>query len=192
MLKELKELSLAKKEIKKYIIKEKIIDAIIFGSVMRGKEKPRDVDLCIIINEKDELKGLDLIDSLSKITDKYKKFKFQINLLTEKQFIDGNTLTNTLIKEGFSIKKDKKIAEVFGFECDSLFIYSLNKFSNTKRVKFHYVLKGRYNKKGILDDLKGKFLGTGTIILPSENEEKLKEVFEKWGVNYKIKTILIS
>jgi len=192
MLKLPKELLLIKKDIKKWINKKKIIDVILFGSIIRGKEKPRDIDLCIIINEKDESKSLDLINSLSRITDKNKRFKFQINLLTEKQFINGNTLTNTLIKEGFSIKKGKKLAEIWEFESKSLFIYSLKKFSNTKRVKFHYVLKGRYGQKGILGELKGEFLGTGSIIITSENEDKLKEVFDKWDVDYKVKNVLIS
>ena len=185
-----KELLLINKKIKEWIFKEKIIDVILFGSIMRGKENPRDIDLCIIINEKDEKKSLDLINSLSKVIDK-PKYKFQINLLTEKQFIEGDTLTNTLIKEGFSIKKNKKIAELWGFSNKSLFIYSLKKFSSTKRVKLHYVLRGRYGQKGILEDLRGEFLGTGTIIIPSQNEEKLKEVFNKWGISYSIKNILI-
>ena len=127
---------------------------------------------------------------MSKVIDK-SKHKFQINLLTEKQFIEGDTLTNTLIKEGFSIKKNKKIAEIWSFSNKSLFIYNLKKFSNTERVKLHYVLRGRYGQKGILEDLKGEFLGTGTIIIPSENEEKLKEVFDKWGINYSTKIMLI-
>lgn len=186
-----KRLLLVKKEINKWISKNKIVDVILFGSVMRGKENPRDIDLCIIVNKKDEVKSLDLISSLSDLVDEG-HFKFQINLLTEKQFIEGNTLTNTLIKEGFSIKKKKKLSEVWGFKNKVLFIYSLKKFSNVKRVKFHYVLKGRYGSKGILNELKGEFLGTGSIILPSENGDRLKEVFDKWDVNYKIKNVLIG
>ena len=124
---------------------------------MRGKEKPNDIDLCIIINEKDEEKSLDLIDSLGKLVDKNKEFKFQINILTEKQFLEGNTLTKTLIKEGFSIKKNKKLAKVWGFDNRSIFIYTLKNFSNSKRVKFHYLLQGRYGRKGLLEELEASW-----------------------------------
>ncbi len=192
MLKLPKKLSSIEKEIKKWISKEKVIEVILFGSLMRGKEDPNDIDLCIIINENDEKRSLDLIDSLAKITDKNKEFKFQINIITEKKFIGGSTLAATLVKEGYSIKQAKKLAEILGFTNKSFFIYSLKKFSASERVRFHYALRGRYGQEGVLKNLKGGFLGTGTIIVPSENEDKLKQVFDGWNVDYKIHTVLFS
>lgn len=180
-----------KKKIKEWIKKNDVIDVILFGSYMRGKLKPRDIDLCIIIKDKDEKKSLDLVDSLGNLTDKF-DFKFQINILTASSFISGNTLAKTLLNEGLSLKKNKRFASVLGFENKSMFIYTLKNFSSSKRVQFHYLLKGRYESKGVLKEVNGKFLGTGTILIPTEKEDYLKEIFDKWHVKYKIERLLIS
>jgi hypothetical protein len=35
-------------------------------------------------------------------------------------------------------------------------------------------------------------LGTGTILVPTEKEDLLKEVFDRWGVKYEIKRALLG
>lgn len=179
------------KKIKTWINKNKVIDVILFGSTIRNKTNPKDIDLCIIIKDEKEKKSLDLIESLGKITDKI-NFKFQINILSSSSLIKGNTLMKTLLNEGHSIKKNKKFASIFGFENKSIFIYTLKHFSSSRRVQFHYLLKGRYGSKGILKEVEGKFLGTGSIIIPTEKEDLLKEIFNKWEVKYEINRLLIS
>lgn len=186
-----KELSLAIKKIKPWIKSSTVLDVILFGSVVRGKSKPNDVDLCILIKDKDESKSLDLVDSLGKLTDKI-PFKFQINILTLSSFVSGNTLVKTLLSEGYSIKNGKGFSSVFGFESESLFVYTLKHFSPSKRVKFHYLLKGRYGLEGVLKEVSGKFLGTGSILVPAEKEDILREVFDQWDVKYKVERILLS
>jgi len=186
-----KELSSLIKKIKIWIKKHKVIDVILFGSSARGKFKPNDVDLCIIIKDVDEKKSLDLVDSLGKLTNKL-NFKIHINILTSTSFMSENTLARTLINEGYSIKKNKNFSSIFGFESKSLFIYTLKHFSSSKRVKFHYLLKGRYGSKGMLKKVQGNFLGTGSILVPKEKEDLLKEIFDKWDVKYNINRIQIS
>lgn len=191
MSKEQKELLLIKKKIKEWIIKNNVVDVLIFGSIARSKTMPNDLDLCILIKDEDEKIAIDLIDSLSKVVDKL-SFKTQINFLTEKKFIFGSTLTKTLITEGISILNNKKVAELLGFVSKSLFIYSLKNFSSSKRVRFHYLLRGRKGEKGILDEVEGKIMGDGVIEAPTEKEDLLKEIFETWEVKYKINRILLA
>lgn len=186
-----KELSLAIKKIKSWIKSSKVLDVILFGSFMRGKFNPNDVDLCIIIKDEDEKKSLNLVDSLGKLTDKF-RLKFHINILTAASFVSGSTLVKTLLIEGYSVKRSRKFSSVIGFESNSLFVYTLKHFSSSKRVKFHYLLKGRYGLEGVLKEVSGKFLGTGSILVPSEKEDILREVFDQWGVKYKIERILLS
>lgn len=177
--------------IKKWIQKEQVLDVIQFGSSQRGKSNPNDIDLCIIIFDIYEKRSLDLINSLGKITDK-EEYKIQINILTASSFVSGNSLVKTLFEEGWSIRHAKKFSEVFGFNNKSLFIYSLKNFSSLNRVKFHYMLKGRYGAEGVLNEVKGKFVGTGSIIVPTEKEDILKEIFEKWSVKYTIERMLVG
>lgn len=179
------------KSIKSWVIKNKILDVIIFGSSVREKTKPNDTDLCIVIKNTDERKSLDLIDSLGKLVDKF-NIKSHISILTSDSFITGNTLVKTLLNEGFSIKKNKPLSSIIGFESKSLFAYTLKHFSPSRRVRFHYLLKGRYGSKGILKEVQGVFLGTGSILIPTTKEDLLKEIFDGWDVKYKIHRILIS
>ncbi len=177
------------KTIKRWVKNNKIFDVILFGSFVRGKSLPNDIDLCILIKDSDEKKTLDLVDSLAQVL-KYSKFKFQINILTSSDFTRGNSLAKTLLNEGFSVKKGKKFAEIFGFKNQSLFTYSLKNFNDSERVKLHYLLNGRSGARGILKEIKGCLIGKGAIIVPTENEDFLKEVFDKWKVNYKAERIL--
>lgn len=186
-----KKLSLVINKIRLWIKKNNVIDVVLFGSLVRGKYNPKDVDLCIIIKDSDEKKSLSLVDSLGKLVDRF-DFNFHVNILTTSSFVKGDTLTKTLLTEGHSIKKGKRFSSLFGFEGKTLFVYTLKHFSSSKRVKFHYLLKGRYGSKGILKEVNGKFLGTGSIIIPTEKEDILKEIFDKWDVKYKIHRILFS
>lgn len=186
-----KELSLITKKINKWIKQKKIVDIILFGSFMRGKLKPNDIDLCILIKDSDENKSLDLIDSLGKLMEQF-PYKSQINILTLGSFVSGNTLAKTLLNEGYSIKKKQKFSAVFGFQSKSLFVYTLKHFTPSKRVQFHYLLKGRYGSKGILKEVNGKFLGAGAIMIPSGQEDTLKEIFEGWDIKYNIERLLLG
>ena len=184
-----KQISSELKTIKEWIKKTKAFDVIIFGSFVRGKNHPNDVDLCILIKDSDEKKTLELVDSLAQIL-KESKFKFQINILTLSDFIGGNSLAKTLLNEGVSIKGGGKFAQVFGFKNQSLFIYSLKGFNASKRVKLHYLLNGRNNGPGMMKEIKGKLVGKGVIIVPTETEDILKEIFDRWKVSYKIERAL--
>jgi len=177
------------KKTKTWIKKNNLIDVIIFGSVVRNKSNPDDIDLCII--GKDEEKSLDLIDSLGKLLDAI-KVKSHITFLTSNRMISGDTLTKTLLNEGYSVIKGKSFSESIGLKNKSLFNYSLKKFSPSNRVRFHYMLNGRYGSKGILKEINGKIMGAGSIIIPTEKEDILTEIMNKWKVDYSIIRLLIS
>lgn len=182
MLKMQKRLSL----IKKWIKKSKVIDVILFGSSVRGKTKAGDIDLCILIRDEDEKKSIDLVDSLGKLL-----LNSHVSILTLSGAVSGNPLVKTLIQEGVSIRNKKFFSLLFGFSNKSLFIYSLKTFSPSKRVRFHYMLQGR-GSKGVLKEVDGRFIGSGTILVPTSKEDILKEVFDYWKVDYKIERILVS
>lgn len=184
-----KELSAEIKKIKSWITKNKAIDVILFGSTMRGKSMPRDIDICIIIKDSFEEKSIDLVDSLGKLLDS-SSLKFQISIMTASAFVKGDTLAKTLLTEGYSILRNLSFSYNFGFESKSMFIYNLNNFTQSERVQLHYLMKGRYGSKGILKEIGGKFIGKGAILVSTEKEDILKEVFEKWEIDYKIERML--
>lgn len=187
----LKDLSLVKKKIDAWIKKNGVIDVVLFGSSARGKTSPNDLDMCIIINKYREDESIDLADSLRNIKS-IKDFNPQVNVLTAESFAKGDTLSRVIITEGYSIRNKKAFASILGMQNMSIFIYSMKDFSSSKRVQFHYMLKGRYGSEGILNEIKGEMIGKGVISVPTENEDLFREILEKWDVKYEIKRTLVS
>lgn len=176
-------------KIKTWIRKNKVLDVYVFGSFTRGKLKPRDIDLCILIKDSDEKNTLNLVSSLSRYTENM-NLKTHVSLLTEKEFIMGSTLTKTLMEEGISLIKGKHLSNILGYNSRSMFMYSLKTFSKCQRVKFHYALNGRYGRIGVLKEVNGEMIANGAIVVPINNEEIFKDFLDIWKVNYKIERVL--
>ncbi len=194
MLKKQNSLSSLTNEIKKWIKKSKVTDVVLFGSSVRGKHVPNDLDLCIIISDVQEKESLDLIDSLSRhINSSLKKanIRAQINILTESSFFRRNSLAKTLLVEGFSIKHSSSLAQNIGFEPKAMFFYELEHFKPSERVRFHYLLRGRYGQPGLLKENNAELLKDGLIEVPLSNEDLFEEVLSRWNVKFKVKHILI-
>ncbi|MBI2668213.1 nucleotidyltransferase domain-containing protein [Candidatus Woesearchaeota archaeon] len=186
-----KEWLLIEKKIKVWIRKMNVVDVLLFGSVVRGKSKPQDIDLCIILTDEQESKALDLIDSLSKIPPK--GLKVQINHLTERAFILGeDSLVTTLLFEGKSIRKGKKLAVRYGLKPTSFFQYSLAGFSNSERVRLHYALRGRAGSEGILAKFGGELVNDGLVSISVEQEDAFAEFLRSWNVEFKIRRVLVG
>ena len=79
------------------------------------------------------------------------------------------------------------IKELKDYKRKTLFYYSLKNFTPSKRVRFHYLLKGRGDEEGILKEIKAEQLGKAVILIPTEKEDTLKEIFQLWKIRYKKK-----
>ncbi|NQU79512.1 nucleotidyltransferase domain-containing protein [Candidatus Woesearchaeota archaeon] len=178
-------------KVKRWMKSKPVVDVIMFGSSKRGKERPQDIDLCIIVKDEHEKECIDLVDSLGIMVDNAGA-RSHVTFLLSSSFAAGDTLVKTLLQEGFSIKKGKMLADSLGLNSKSLFVYTLQHFSSSKRVKFHYMLKGRRGVEGILKEVTGEFLGTGSIIVPIGKEDILREIFDQWDVRYSVKRMLVG
>ena len=179
-----------KSKIQKWIKENKIKDVVLFGSLVRGKNKPNDLDLCIIIKKEQEEKTMDLIDSLSKACNK--EIKIQINVLTENDLVKGNSLFKTILIEGFSIKQNKSFADNYGWVPKALFFYDIKKSKASDKVRFHYLLRGRYGQPGLLANNKAELIKDGLIEVPIDSEDLFREVLDSWKINYEVKRVLFS
>jgi predicted nucleotidyltransferase len=182
----LKDKSLMNK-IKKWIVKENIIDAVLFGSAVKGKDNPTDIDICLIVPEEKE--SLELVEKFKKVASD----SFHVSMISGKDFINGNnTLVKTLISEGISVLKNAPLADVFSFENKTLFMYSLKGFKPTDRVKFHYALRGRRGTTGLIEDVGAELLSDGILSVPSAKEKIVTDVFKLWNVKFRAKHVLIG
>ena len=170
---------------------KEIFDIVIFGSLARGKEDIRDIDIAIILNELRQLSfKLKLAQSLRHAL-KFKNINLDVKTFDFKDFQDKSFLARQgIILEGFSITKNRFLSELFGFSSYSLFIYTLKGLSASKKRSFSYILKGRYSH-GLIKTNNIEQLGKGVIKVPIQHTEELIELFDYHKISYKIKYCLI-
>ena len=72
-----------------------------------------------------------------------------------------------------------------------LYTYDLTNKNASDKVRFVYVLKGRTGDKGMVDDLKGKFLAPGCFMVPVKSVNEIRLIFSEWSVKFKERRILL-
>ncbi len=167
---------------------KEIWDIAIYGSVIRGKIIAKDIDVAIIFSSSEKLEKKLTLSQL--LRGKMKKLiKYDIDV----KGIDINDLFNSsfiarkaIIAESFLLIQKKFLHEIFGFENFWIFSYSLKGLNASKKMMFHYSLRGRRGQKGLLYLSKSISLGKGVIKVPLQYSEEFKEFFEKNNIKYKI------
>ncbi|MFH1438961.1 MAG: nucleotidyltransferase domain-containing protein [Candidatus Woesearchaeota archaeon] len=155
------------KKLKKLLGSEKIIDIIIFGSNAKGKLKPKDIDLALI-SEKEILINT-IKDKIKKLTEK----EIDIQIITLKDY--DKFMWITLIREGFSVKHNKYLHEIYKIKPVVLFKYSLKQLTQSKKVMFERAIKNmRYISK----------LSNRVVLIPIESSEEFKDFLETWDMEF--------
>ncbi|MBU2523266.1 MAG: nucleotidyltransferase domain-containing protein [Nanoarchaeota archaeon] len=155
--------------------KEEILDIILFGSVVKGKEKPADIDILVLYKSK---VNLDLSYELKKdISD---IGEIEIVSKTYSQLLESSFVAReAILNEGYSLVNKKFIYEGFGHSSFVLFKYDLKNLNKTKRMQFYYSLYGRTGK-GLLQELDSYKFSENMILAPISQSEKMKEYLKKW------------
>jgi len=98
-----------KRNLQNLLKKEKcLVDVYIFGSALKGKDEPKDIDLISLFRDKDYKLIEDINYEIKKIGD-----KLELNLHIEPLIVDdmfSNRAHRNIIHEGFSIKNMKSVA----------------------------------------------------------------------------------
>lgn len=177
-----------KKWLKKYKQDNDIFDIVIYGSIVKGKSTPGDLDLLVIF------RNGTLRDRLAKIQQIKKRIrtkgKIDIkSVLLEELFQKEFFARSGIFLEGVSIFDNKPFANKIDFKSSFLFIYNLKDKSHTEKVKFNYILSGR-NQRGMVEKLRGKHLAPGIIEVPAKNSFEFEEVLKMHKINYRMKGVL--
>ena len=164
---------------------KKIEDVIIFGSAIKGKEEPKDVDICLI--------GEEISSNLIEETEKKLKESIDVHITKSKyrNLLEDVVLWKTLLHEGFSIKKQKYLAELFEMRSFFMFTYSLQSLTITKKQIFSHALTGTKINEGIVKLCKGEKIGRNAVLVPEEKAEEMRAFLETWNVMYNIKRVLM-
>ena len=144
-----------------------IDDIIVFGSIVKGSSEPKDLDVALILkNDTDIVKIKDKIREISKNVDIE-----IINSIYDPLWI-------VLMREGFSVKKNKFLFEMYKLEPIVLYKYSLKKLNPVQKVQFTRGLKS------ILKDTNAKILSRSIVLIPLNKRVEFDEFLLTWDLTY--------
>lgn len=153
-------------KLEKYLKDKDILDIILFGSIVKGKSSPNDIDIAIITEKEIKIPG------------------FHVSLLSPKEFfINPPSLTHTLLREGYSLKNKTNFSEIYKFKNKVLFNYELTTLLPSTKVKVVNFLRGKNKNLGFIESNEGEWLANQVFLLPLEKEY----VCEKFLINFNVK-----
>jgi len=172
---------------------EEVFDVVLYGSTVLGKEKPNDLDLMILT--KTELPALELrnliLELKRELSGILPRAKLDVRAMSLEELFDPNNLASLgVVIEGFSLTKNKPMAELMNGKAYTLFRFTLEGLPRKDRVRFQYALKGRDMKSGLLKELNGEQWGAWVVVVPVEHTYRFRDFLELWGVKYEAFTIL--
>lgn len=184
-LQENKELnSTINKLYKKY--SKEIMDIFIFGSAIKGKDKPKDLDILILFKNKENL------DITYDFKTQLQGYNSDIITKTWAQALSPNfQAREALLSEAYSLVNKQFLSESLGYKNQFLFNYEQKNLSSSERIRFHYALYGRNKNAGIMKTLSLKKLSDSVILCPITNVEKFKEFLNTWKIKHDSYPILI-
>ena len=149
------------------VLNKKIVDIVLFGSFVKGG-RPHDIDLAIICKE-----DADLIEIKKKIREIIPAADIQV-LDIESVY---SSLWLTLIKEGFSVKENKYLAEIYHIKPCALFKYTLSKLNNVQKVQFERGIKKVVQQEGTV-------LTRSVVLIPLHKKNAMIDFLKHWDVYY--------
>lgn len=164
------------RSIKKFVRKNKanVEDAILIGSTVKGKRRPTDIDIVLLLKNHSE--KTKLVGELGEIVEAHISAISLSDIFRE-------PLWRPVIHEGYSIVRETPVAEILGFR-SAVFMEISPKMRHTDRVRFNYALRGRKKGEGILTEASAAEK-SNMIEVPTDKEAIIEEFLEFWGVKYK-------
>ena|SRR3989344_4805542 len=176
------------KIIRVFLEKPEIVDIILFGSSIRGKDTPEDIDLLVVYSREE------IIDINYELRKKLEGINKNIEIIGKRYediFKPEFVAREAILSEGFSFRQKNFISRGFGYDNFILFRYSLKGFNKSRRMQFYYSLYGRGNMEGLLKKSNSNKFSDSIILCPIENSELIKDFFEKLKIKFVQSPILI-
>jgi predicted nucleotidyltransferase len=184
------------KRILKKITKElsKISDVkvvILYGSFARGEYTSRsDIDLLILTTKRETQREVQnkIIKLESEID---RNIQPTVRTISELQKTDSGLLQN-IFKEGkiLYLKEPAEMPSTLLLQQKPYLIYSfkISNLSQKDKVRFNRTFyeqaKKGYKYNGLLNELAGKKISPGCVIVPISQKEKIEKLFKKFNVSF--------
>ena len=181
------------KQLQRKLAKEKkdksIFDIILYGSAVKGKSKPNDLDIAVVFRQGALRERLEKIQQIKRKIENGGKIDIK-GILLEELFREEFFARSGLFLEGISVFSSRPFAEKIGFSAYSLFVYSLKDKTHSQKVQFNYLLRGR-DKRGVLEMMEGKFVSPGAVIISPAHSVEFGEILQRNHIQHKKTDILV-
>lgn len=168
------------------LLPKEVWDAVVYGSSVRGKVQPRDVDIAIIFSQPIQAEKKLLLSQKLREKLKEKNYVADIKIISIKDMQDPGFLARqAILAEGYSLIHNCGLSERFGFKPFVYIKYSLKKLSSSKKKSVYYALQGRKKGEGVLNQLGGAIIAKGMLQIPTMHLEKIKALLDQNNVEYK-------
>lgn len=165
--------------------KAKVVDIVLFGSAIKGKSNPNDIDLCIVFRDKVDVNIVKEVELM--VGDEF----HVSSLVVDNFFTNVHTLAKTIFFEGKSILTNTNLSESLGLSGWLLYSYNLPKEDHSRKVRFVYLLRGRKNDNGLVKRWGGEFISNSAFMLPVNKDNEAQDVFNTWKIDFKRRKVLL-
>ncbi|MEK6939079.1 MAG: nucleotidyltransferase domain-containing protein [Nanoarchaeota archaeon] len=174
----------------KRILREKpnLEDVILFGSVVRGKEKPGDIDILVLFKDKVNKEDEYLI---RKELERYFKNLAIISKTINSLYDSAFDAREAILFEGISLISGKKLTDKFGLSPLGMFKYSFKEWSKLTKTKFYHAFNGRNGSLGFSKEVNAIKLSDGIVLVSLDKIEAMKEFLSSWNLSYQYFPILL-
>lgn len=150
-----------------------IEDIIIFGSLVREKTHPKDVDIALLVHERDEGPLEKIEDELRSL---FEGFKIDITILTVKEVY--SPLWLSIMKEGYSVSNEEFLPILYDIKPEKLYKYSIKMLTPVQKVQFDRGMRR------MVEDLSGVRLTRTVILIPFQKSERFEEFLKTWKIEF--------
>lgn len=168
-----------------WIKNNNVWDAVVYGSIVRGKAEAEDIDIALILGKKASArKKMSLSQEFRHMLSE-SGLKLDVKAVDMDDFLDEGFLAReSIIAEGHSLLRKDSLAERFGFKAVALVEYTLKGLAPAKQKLLYYALQGRGKGEGVLARAGGRIISKGVLAVPTGHYEEIKRLLEKHKVSF--------
>ena len=154
------------RKLRKLLQNKNIYDLIIFGSVAKNKLDANDLDIAVLQDEEIDKQ------SLSAEIKNIAKKEVDLQVITLRDY--DKFIWITLLREGYSIKHNKYLYDVYRIQPVILYKYELKQLTPSKKVMFERAIK---NFKGI------EKLSNRVVLVPIAISGEFADFLKTWNID---------
>lgn len=145
-----------------------VYDFIIFGSSVKNKMEPKDLDIAVI----SQSTGAAFVGEIKTAIDKEIKGA-HLQVISYEDFIKSK-LPYYIISEGYSVKDGSFLPEKLKIERKALYSFDLGGLTQVQKVMFNKGLRA------ILESTKAEKVGKGALLVSFKSSGEVEDFLKEW------------